>query len=134
MIGIIIITHGNLGQEFIKAAEHVMGEQPSLKALGIFPDDAIEKKRLELLKAIKSVDQGKGVAVLTDMFGGTPSNIAISLLGDASIEVVAGVNLPLLIKLLNTRKNAALGEAIQEAQHAGRRYMNVASQLLSEAS
>ncbi len=134
MIGIIIVTHGNLGQEFIKAAEHVMGKQPSIKALAIFPDDDIEKKRVELLKSIKSVDQGKGVAVLTDMFGGTPSNIAISLLGDASVEVVAGVNLPLLIKLLTIRAKASLEESIQEAQKAGRRYMNVASQLLSEAS
>lgn len=134
MIGIIIVTHGHLGKEFIKAAEHILGHQPHVKSLSIFPEDDIEKKRAELFKMIQSVDQGKGVVILSDMFGGTPSNMAISLLGNQTVEVVAGVNLPLLIKLLNIRETLPLSKAIEEAQKAGRHYINVASRLLAEAS
>ncbi len=133
MIGIVVVSHGKLAQEFIAAAEHVVGKQDNIKAICIEPDDNMEKRREDILTAAKEVDTGGGVAILTDMFGGTPSNLAISIMGTVPVEVIAGVNLPLLVKLASIRSTVPLAEAVNMAQEAGRKYINVASNLLSKA-
>jgi PTS system mannose-specific IIA component len=134
MIGIVIVTHGNLAREFKAVIEHVMGPQIQFCAFGIQNEDDISQKRKELLKIVKSLDQGMGVAVLTDMFGGTPSNLALSLLDLKNVEVMAGVNLPLLIKLISLRDKKSLQESMKEAQEAGQRYINLASHFLAASS
>ena len=131
MIGIILVTHGRLGHEFVAALEHVVGKKPGVMAISIAPDDNMETKRQEIAGACKTVDTGKGVVILTDMFGGTPSNLAISMLQKDSIEVIAGINLPLLIKLASMR-SSPMADAVAEAQDAGKKYINVASALLPE--
>jgi mannose PTS system EIIA component len=131
MIGIVLVTHGRLAVEFLAATEHVVGKQTHTAAICIAPDDDIEARRLDIEAAVQEVDQGKGVVLLTDMFGGTPSNLAISLMGKEGIEVVAGVNLPMLIKLATLRTTTTLEDAVQQAQDAGRKYINVASNLLA---
>lgn len=131
MIGLVLITHGKLGAEMLAALEHVVGPQQQAMAISIGPDDDIDKRRADLLAAIAACDKGQGVVVLTDMFGGTPSNLAISALGQAKVEVIAGVNLPMLIKLASVRTDKSLQAAILEAQEAGRKYINVASALLN---
>lgn len=134
MIGIILVTHGRLADEFLAATEHVVGKQTHTAAICIAPDDDVESRRQDIENAVTAVDQGKGVAILTDMFGGTPSNLAISLMGKPGIEVVAGVNLPMLIKLATLRGTTTLEDAVQQAQDAGRKYINVASNLLAAKS
>ena len=134
MLGIVLVTHGNLATEFVLAAEHVVGHQEQMKAICIAPDADMEKMRAEIIEAAKDVDKGDGVVLLTDMFGGTPSNLAISVMEDEKIDVVAGVNLPMLIKLISLRKTESLEEAVLQAQEAGRKYINVASNLLSKTS
>ena len=131
MIGIIIVTHGNLALEFISVAEHVVGKQQQLVPVCIGPEDDIERRRNEIIAATKDADQGQGVAILTDMFGGTPSNLAISVMQPDKIEVIAGVNVPMLIKLLSLRQNTPLVDAVMEAQEAGRKYIAVASRILA---
>jgi PTS system mannose-specific IIA component len=131
MIGIIIITHGNLAKEFILALEHIIGPQKNIKPFSINPDDDIEESRKRLINDVKAIDEGQGVAIFTDMFGGTPSNLAISLLKESKIEVVAGINLPMLIKFAKIRETAKLKDAILQAQESGRTYINVASELLA---
>lgn len=131
MIGIVLITHGKLGTEMLAALEHVVGPQQQAMAISMGADDDIEKRRADLLAAIAACEKGDGVVVLTDMFGGTPSNLAISALGQAKVEVIAGVNLPMLIKLASVRTTHPLPAAITEAQEAGRKYINVASALLN---
>lgn len=131
MIGIVLVTHGNLAQEFKAALEHVVGAQQCLSTVCIGADDDMEKRRGEILERVKACDTGEGVIVLTDMFGGTPSNLAISVMEAGRIEVIAGMNLPMLIKLSSVRKGGNLAGAIDEAQAAGRKYINVASQLLA---
>ncbi len=130
MIGIVVVSHGKLAQDFISAAEHVVGKQTHIKAICIEPDDDVEKRRMDIIEAAKEVDTGGGVVILTDMFGGTPSNLAISIMGTVPVEVIAGVNLPLLVKLASIRSTVPLNEAIMMAQEAGRKYINVASNLL----
>ena len=132
MIGLVIVTHGGLAQEFRAALEHVHGPQAQIETISIGPDDDMEVRRNDILNAITSVDSGDGAILLTDMFGGTPSNLAISVMEQARVEVVAGVNLPMLVKLASVRGESGLEEAITEAQEAGRRYINVASKILSE--
>ena len=132
MIGLVIVTHGGLAQEFRAALEHVHGPQTQIETISIGPDDDMEVRRNDILNAITSVDSGDGAILLTDMFGGTPSNLAISVMEQARVEVVAGVNLPMLVKLASVRGESGLAEAITEAQEAGRRYINVASKILSE--
>ena len=134
MIGIVVVSHGKLAQDFIAATEHVVGKQENIKAICIEPEDDMEQRRNDILNAVKEVDTGEGVAVLTDMFGGTPSNLAISIMGKSPVEVVAGVNLPLLVKLASIRSTAPLNEAVLAAQEAGRKYINVASNLLAKDS
>lgn len=131
MIGLVVVTHGKLALEFIAATEHVVGKQKNVEAICIEPEDDMEKRREDILAAVKAVDAGKGVVLLTDMFGGTPSNLAISIMGKAPVEVVAGINLPMMVKLASIRATTPIAEAVLIAQDAGRKYINVASNLLS---
>ena len=133
MIGLVLVTHGRLAVEFRAALEHVVGHQQQVETVSIGPDDDIERRRQDILDAVAEVDTGEGVILLTDMFGGTPSNLAISVLDRANVEVIAGVNLPMLIKLASVRASAKLPVAVTQAQEAGRKYINVASQLLADA-
>lgn len=133
MIGMVLVTHGRLAAEFIAALEHVVGPQTNISSICIGPDDDMEQRRQDIIEAVRKVDAGQGVVILTDMFGGTPSNLAISVMERSKIEVIAGINLPMLIKLAALRENSALNAAVMGAQEAGRKYINVASQLLSEA-
>ena len=130
MIGLVLVTHGRLAEEFVAATEHVVGNQTHVQAISIGPDDDIEQRRRDILAAVEAVDGGDGVILLTDMFGGTPSNLAISIMDKGRIEVIAGVNLPMLIKLASVRDSESLEEAVVSAQEAGRKYINVASTLL----
>ena len=132
MIGIVLVTHGRLADELVSALEHVVGAQDSIATVCIGPEDDMEKRRAEILESITKTDDGGGVILLTDMFGGTPSNLAISVMDKANVEVIAGVNLPMLIKLASVRTNNSIDEAAQAAQDAGRKYINSASQLLSK--
>lgn len=131
MIGLVLVTHGRLAEEFRNAVEHVVGPQESFETVSIGPDDDMEKRRADIVDAVARVEHGSGVVVLTDMFGGTPSNLAISVMEAGRIEVIAGMNLPMLIKLSSVRKGDNLAIAVEEAQVAGRKYINVASQLLA---
>ena len=132
MIGLVLVTHGNLALEFIAALEHVVGPQERVRAVCIGPEDDMERRREEILARVAECDAGRGVVVLTDMFGGTPSNLAISIMDKGAVEVIAGVNLPMLIKLASVRRNDTLKAAVQAAQEAGRKYINVASALLAD--
>ena len=131
MIGLVIVTHGRLAEEFVSAMEHVVGPQRGVRAICIGPEDDMEQRRREILECAGRVDEGAGVVVLTDMFGGTPSNLALSCMNGGSVEVVAGINLPMLIKLASVRDEEPLGDAVIHAQEAGRKYINVASRVLS---
>ena len=131
MIGLVLVTHGQLAAEFRAALEHVVGPQEQMDTISIGPDDDVEQRRQDIVDAVGRVDGGDGVILLTDMFGGTPSNLAISVMQAARIEVVAGVNLPMLIKLASVRAERPIEEAIEEAQIAGRKYINVASKVLN---
>ncbi len=131
MIGLVLVTHGRLAAEFISALEHVVGPQKNVLAVCIGPEDDMEQRRAEILDAVAKCDTGSGVVVLTDMFGGTPSNLAISIMDRARVEVIAGMNLPMLIKLASVRNTEPLAAAVQCAREAGRKYINVASQLLA---
>lgn len=131
MIGLVLVTHGQLAKEFQAALEHVVGPQQQIATICIGPDDDMEQRRQDILNAVEAVNDGSGVVLLTDMFGGTPSNLAISVMDGMSIEVVAGVNLPMLIKLASVRGELKLAEAVDEARKAGQKYISVASQVLS---
>jgi PTS system mannose-specific IIA component len=131
MIGMVLVTHGQLAVEFVRALEHVVGPQQNVGTVCIGPDDDMEKRRQEIFDCVAKADQGDGVVLLTDMFGGTPSNLAISILDKGPVEVIAGINLPMLIKLTGLRSSVSLAEAVAQAQEAGRKYINVASQLLA---
>ena len=133
MIGIVLVTHGRLAEEFLLATEHVVGKQKDMRAICIGPEDDMGRRRQDILRAVGEVDSGHGVIVLTDMFGGTPSNLAISIMDQAKVEVIAGVNLPMLIKLCSVRAKGDAKTAAIAAQEAGRKYINVASKLLSES-
>ena len=124
MIGLVLVTHGKLADEFRSALEHVVGAQSNIETISIGPDDDMEQRRAEILAAVGRVNDGGGVVLLTDMFGGTPSNLAISVMESAPVEVIAGINLPMLIKLASIRGDAKLADAVREAQDAGRKYIN----------
>ena len=132
MIGMILVTHGRLAEEFVAALEHIVGPQRNVAVVCIGPDDDMEARRREILDKIAETDTGRGVVLLTDMFGGTPSNLAISVMDKANVEVIAGVNLPMLVALAALRDKVELAEAVAKAQAAGRKYINVASHLLAE--
>ncbi len=131
MIGLVVVTHGRLAEEFVRALEHVVGAQKQIGVVSIGPDDDMESRRREILEQVAAVEKGDGVIVLTDMFGGTPSNLAISIMDKARVEVIAGVNLPMLIKLASVRRGTPLADAVVQAQEAGRRYISVASHVLA---
>jgi len=131
MIGLVIVTHGGLATEFRAAVEHIVGPQEQFNAVSIGPDDDMEQRRADILEAVRGADSGEGVIVLTDMFGGTPSNLAISIMEEAKVEVIAGVNLPMLVKLASIRDGMALETVAEDARDAGRKYINVASQILA---
>jgi mannose PTS system EIIA component len=131
MIGMILVTHGRLADELRLAMEHVVGAQRNVDTVCIGPDDNIDDCRTQIEESIKRCDTGDGVVVLTDMFGGTPSNLAISLMDRKGVEVIAGVNLPMLVKLAKVRSNQPLGEAVDCAQQAGRKYIAAASHVLA---
>ena len=131
MIGLVIVSHGGLAAEFRAALEHVVGRQQRLETIAIGPEDDMEQRRNELVSAVKRVDAGQGVVVLTDMFGGTPSNLAINIMEETGCEVIAGINLPMLIKLASVRSEMTVAQAITAAKEAGRKYISVASQVLA---
>ncbi|MDR3460994.1 MAG: PTS sugar transporter subunit IIA [Beijerinckiaceae bacterium] len=131
MIGMVLVTHGELATQFRAALEHVVGPQKQVATVSIGPEDDIERRRGDIVDAVTAVDTGSGVVLLTDMFGGTPSNLAISIMEGAHVEVVAGINLPMLIKLASVRDAASLEQAVIQAQDAGRKYIYVASRVLS---
>ena len=130
MIGLVLVTHGNLASEFLVAMQHVVGRQERVATICIGPNDDMEARRREIGEAVAEVDAGEGAIVLTDLFGGTPSNLAISLLEAGRVEVIAGVNLPMLIRLDSARRSMPIGEAVAAAREAGRKYISVASELL----
>ena len=130
MIGMVLVTHGRLADEFVAAMEHVVGAQPQIATVCIGPEDDMEQRRAEIMDKVSAVDGGRGVVLLTDMFGGTPSNLAISILDRANVEVIAGINLPMLIKLASVRKTDTLTDAVTAAREAGQKYISVASALL----
>ena len=132
MIGLVLVTHGRLAEEFIKVMEHIVGPQKQIAAVCMGPEDDLEKKRQEIIQKVKEVEAGKGVLILTDMFGGTPSNLAISITEDKKVEALAGINLPMLIKLASVRHSEPLADAVASAQEAGRKYINIASKLLAK--
>jgi PTS system mannose-specific IIA component len=134
MIGLVLVTHGRLAEEFVVAMEHVVGPQERIASVCIGPDDDMEARRADIAKAIKTVDKGRGVIVLTDLFGGTPSNLAISLMRAGQVEVIAGINLPMLIRLEGARKTMKVVDAVAAAREAGRKYISVASEVLGEAA
>ena len=131
MIGLVLVTHGRLADEFRAALEHVVGPQTHLDTICIGPDDDMERRRRDIIEAIDRVEAGNGVVLLTDMFGGTPSNLAISVMDHGLVEVIAGVNLPMLIKLASVRADKPLNDAVNDARDAGRKYISVASQVLA---
>ena len=131
MIGVVLVTHGRLADEFRHAVEHVVGAQTNFETVSIGAEDDMEQRRRDIVEAVARADQGAGVIILTDMFGGTPSNLAISVMDPGRIEVIAGMNLPMLIKLSSVRGGSDMAQVLEEAQNAGRKYINVASQLLS---
>jgi PTS system mannose-specific IIA component len=134
MIGLVLVTHGRLAAEFVVAMEHVVGPQEQIASICIGAEDDMEARRNDIAAAIQNVDDGSGVIVLTDLFGGTPSNLAISLMKSEKIEVIAGVNLPMLIRLDGARRKMDVKAAVAAAREAGRKYISVASEILGEAA
>ena len=132
MIGMILVTHGRLAEEFVRAMEHVVGSQEAVATVCIGPNDDMEKRRKQIARAIKQVDSGEGAIILTDLFGGTPSNLAISLLKAGKVEVIAGINLPMLIRLAGARKSMDVTAAVTAARDAGRSYITIASEFLGQ--
>ncbi|MEM1133009.1 MAG: PTS sugar transporter subunit IIA [Pseudomonadota bacterium] len=132
MIGMVLVTHGKLAEEFVSAMEHVVGKQKNIATVCIGPHDDMEARREDIAKAVSETDTGKGVIILTDLFGGTPSNLSISLMERGRIEVIAGVNLPMLIRLEGARKAMSVSEAVAAAREAGQKYISVASELLDD--
>ena len=130
MIGIVLVTHGALANEFKSALEHVVGPQENCETISIGPDDDMQQRREDILLAVDAVDNGDGVIILTDMFGGTPSNLAISVMQNREVEVIAGINLPMLVKLARVRPEKTIKEAVHIAAEAGRKYIYVANDVL----
>ena len=134
MIGMILVTHGRLAEHFIDAMEHVVGKQEDVATICIGPNDDMEQRRADIADAIKQVDTGAGAIILTDLFGGTPSNLAISLLEEGKVEVIAGINLPMLIRLARARIDMDVAQAVRAARDAGRNYITIASEFLARPS
>ena len=134
MIGLVIVTHGHLADELLQALEHVVGPQEAVATIPIGPDDDMTERRQEIIDTVQEMDTGDGVIVCTDMFGGTPSNLSISVMDKAKVEVIAGVNLPMLVKLASVRGSEPLSKAVNSACEAARKYISVASSLLQDAN
>ena len=134
MIGMILVTHGKLAEEFVHAMQHVVGRQEAVATVCIGPNDDMERRRKEIADAVKKVDSGQGVVILTDLFGGTPSNLAISLMQAGHVEVIAGINLPMLIRLESARRTMDIRDAVRAARDAGQKYISIASELLGSTS
>ena len=134
MIGLVLVTHGRLAAEFVVAMEHVVGPQSAVEPICIGPEDDMELRRADIAQAVRTVDGGRGVILLTDLFGGTPSNLAISLMQPGKVEVIAGINLPMLIRLEGARRTMSVKDAVAAAREAGRKYISVASEVLGEAA
>ena len=134
MIGLVLVTHGDLAREFVVAMEHVVGAQELIEAICIGPEDDMEERRAEIVEAVAKVEKGKGVIVLTDLLGGTPSNLSISLMQPNKVEVIAGMNLPMLIRLASARQSMSVTEAVAAARDAGKKYISVASEILGQAA
>lgn len=132
MIGLVLVTHGNLAKEFVSAMQHVVGPQEQVETVCIGPDDDMEMRRGEILSKVDETNSGDGVILLTDMFGGTPSNLALSMMDRANVEILAGINLPMLIKIASLRKENNIKKTVEGAQEAGKKYINIASQLLGK--
>ncbi|MBR4106584.1 MAG: PTS sugar transporter subunit IIA [Alphaproteobacteria bacterium] len=132
MIGLVLVTHGNLAKEFVSAMQHVVGPQEQVETVCIGPDDDMEMRRGEILSKVNETNSGDGVILLTDMFGGTPSNLALSMMDRANVEILAGINLPMLIKIASLRKENNIKKTVEGAQEAGKKYINIASQLLGK--
>lgn len=132
MIGLILVTHGRLAEEFVAAMQHVVGRQEAVRTVCIGPNDDMEARRAEIAAAVTEVDAGQGVIILTDLFGGTPSNLAISLMQKGKVEVIAGINLPMLIRLAKARGCMELSRAVVAARDAGRNYITIASEFLGQ--
>lgn len=132
MIGLVLVAHGALADEFLSAMQYIVGPQKQIATVGLFPKDDIQKRREEILQKVREVDDGSGVIVLTDMFGGTPSNLSISIIERGNVEVLAGLNLPMLIKLSGLREDVSLKEAVESAQDAGKKYITIASKFLGK--
>ncbi len=130
-VGLVLVTHGSIGEALLAALEHIVGDQNNVVPVSIQPDDDVEARRTEILDAIARVQSGQGCIVMTDMFGGTPSNLALSAMGEEAVEVIAGVNLPMLIKFASVRAGAPLAEVVDQVQKSGRKYINVASSFLT---
>jgi PTS system mannose-specific IIA component len=133
MIGIVVVSHGKLARELVRAAEHVVGEQPAFRSISIEAEDDIDDRREQIRETVKACDKGKGVIIVTDMFGGTPSNLALSAIAPGKVDVIGGVNLPMLIHLMQIRTELTLVEAVQAACDAGQRYIRVGSEILSRS-
>ena len=131
MIGLVLVTHGRLAVEFRAALEHVVGPQQQIETITIGPDDDVEQRRRDIIEAVKRADTDDGVVILTDMFGGTPSNLSISVMNRPNVEVLAGINLPMLVKLAKVRGESPLAEAVVAAQESGRKYITIASRVLA---
>jgi PTS system mannose-specific IIA component len=131
MIGLVLVTHGKLAEEFRHALEHVVGPQKLVETVSIGPEDDMDQRRQDILDSVTRADEGHGVIILTDMFGGTPSNLAISVMSAGRVEVIAGVNLPMLIKLAGIRGENNMQKALTDSSEAGRKYINVASSVLA---
>lgn len=132
MIGMILVTHGKLAEEFVHAMQHVVGRQDAVETVCIGPNDDMERRRKEIADAVRKVDSGEGVIILTDLFGGTPSNLAISLMEAGHVEVIAGINLPMLIRLAKARNSMSVQDAAKAARDAGRNYITIASEFLGQ--
>ncbi len=132
MVGIVLVTHPNLGEEFIRSAELICGRLPRLTTVSIETSKGVEDLRQEIAEAVRSVDSGMGVLILTDMFGGTPSNMSLAFLSEGKVEVVTGLNLPMLIKISNCREGRSLKELARMVKEAGQKNINLASEILQK--
>ncbi len=130
MIGIVVVSHGKLARELVRAAEHVVGSQPAFRSISIEAEDDIDDRREQIRETVRACDNGKGVIILSDMFGGTPSNLALSNLSPGKVDVIGGVNLPMLIHLVQIRSELTLKEAVQATCQAGQRYIRIGSEVM----
>lgn len=131
-VGVLLVTHGRLGEELLEAARKIVGDIQHMSFLSIGWNDEVEASRTKIAESVRSVDSGRGVIILTDMFGGTPSNLSLPLLRKDHVEIVTGVNLPMVIKLANQGAEESLAELARKVRDQGQRHISIASELLGE--